>query len=168
VTSSFGERERPTLAVRLLPWVLMWLLAVALVSFLVVNQDEAAHFAFNARRASGTVIAREPNNHAIVRAAYEVDGTRYEVADSRIGSPNPDWDTVRVGDSVVVYYDPAIPARAVLYEPRAHSMGGAGFAVLAALILATALVGVLLLSLPLWQRLFRNKRSHSTAGSSKS
>jgi len=49
-----------------------------------------------------------------VRAAYAVDGTRYEVADSRIGSPNPDWDTVRVGDSVTVYYDPAIPARAVL------------------------------------------------------
>ena len=46
-----------------------------------------------------------------MRAAYAVDGTRSEVADSRIGSPNPDWDTVRVGDSVTVYYDPAIPVR---------------------------------------------------------
>ena len=62
-----------------------------------------------------------------MRAAYAVDGTRYEVADSRIGSPNPDWDTVRVGDSVTVYYDPAIPARAVLYEPQARSMDGARF-----------------------------------------
>jgi hypothetical protein len=167
VTSSFGDSKRPTLVVRLLPWVLIWLLVVALVAFLVVNQDEAARFASNARTAPGTVIAREPNNHAIVRAAYAVDGTRYEVADSRIGSPNPDWDTVRVGDSVTVYYDPATPARAVLYEPQARSMDGAGFAILTALILATAFVGALLLSLPLWQRLLRNKRSQSTAGSSK-
>jgi hypothetical protein len=158
VTWSFGERKRPTLAVRLLPWVLVWLLVVALVAFLVVNQNIAASFASSARAAQGTVLAKEPNNHATVHASYEVDGVRYEVADSRIGSPNPDWDTVRVGDSVVVYYDPASPARAILYEPQARAPGEIAFVILAALILGTV-IGAVLLSLPLWRHLLRDVKS---------
>jgi hypothetical protein len=165
MTAFYGDREPPPLMGRFLPAILVWLLMVAVVGFLVVNQNLAATFASNARTARGTVIAREPNNHAIVRAAYEVDGAKYEVADSHIGPPNPDWDTVRVGDSVTVYYDPAAPARAVLYEPQARP-SETGPVVLAALILATAFVGVLLLSLPLWKRLLRRRWSQPRTGSS--
>jgi len=159
MTRSFGDRERSALSIRFLPWILVWVLAVAFVAFLVVNQNVAASFASNARTAPGTVIAREPNNHAIVRAAYEVGGAKYEVADSRIGPPNPDWDTVRVGDQVTVYYDPATPARAVLYEPEARAPGEMDFAILAALILGPAFIGALLLSLPFWRHLMRHGES---------
>ena len=137
-----------------LPWVLLWLLLVVVVGFLVVNQNTVASFARNARTARGAVTAREPNNHAIVRATYEVNGLTFEVADSFIGPPNPDFDVVRVGDSVIVYYDPAAPARAVLSEPSARVIDGTG-PIFVAAILSTGAVGVLALSAPLWRRLIR-------------
>ena len=156
VTWSFGDRGLPGPVLRFLPWILVWLLIVAVVTFLVVNQSVAASFASNARAAQGTVIAREPNNHAIVRVSYEVDGSQYVVADSFIGPPNPDFDAVRVSDSVTVYYDPADPGRAVLREPRARASNEIGFAILAALILPTLFVGAVLLSLPFWRGLLRH------------
>jgi hypothetical protein len=116
MTRSFGDHDRSGRLPRFLPWILVWLLIVLLVTALVVREDAAARFGSRARATPGTVIAREPNNHAIVRARYEVDGTTYEVADSFIGPPNPDFDTVRVGDTVAVYFDPEAPSRAVLAE----------------------------------------------------
>ncbi len=135
----------------------MWLLMVALVTFLVVNQSVAAGFASNARTAQGTVIAKEPNNHAIVRATYEIGGTKYEVADSFIGPPNPDFEAVRVGSTVTVYYDPADPRRAVLSESRARASSETGFVLLAALILPAPFIGALLVSRPLWKGVLRRR-----------
>jgi hypothetical protein len=131
---------------------------VAFVAFLVVNQNVASTFARSARTAPGTVIAVEPKNHAIVRVTYEVGGTKYEVADSFIGPPNPDFNVVRVGDGVTVYYDPAAPGGAVLREPLARASDETGFAVLAALLLSTGFVGALALSVPLWRGLLKRRR----------
>jgi len=142
----------------------VWLLAVAFVGFLVANQNVATSFARTARTAQGIVTAREPNNHAIVRASYEANGTKYEVADSFIGPPNPDFDVVRVGDTVTVYYDPATPSRAVLSEPVARASAETGFTILAALFLATGFVGALVLSAPFWRALLRRRRERRSSG----
>jgi hypothetical protein len=136
---------------RFLPWILVWLLLVLVAAFLVVRQEQIASFASRARTAPGIVIAREPSNHATVRAVYEVDGARYEIADSVIGTPNPDFDVVRVGDAVSVYYDPAAPGRAVLVEPQARGSSEIGFAILAALVLSALVLGALVAFLRLWQ-----------------
>src|SRR5438132_6646189 len=71
------------------PWVLLWLALVAIVAGLIASTNIAGGFADRARNTSATVSAKEPTNHAIVRATYEVDGRTYEVADSFIGPPNP-------------------------------------------------------------------------------
>jgi hypothetical protein len=121
------------------------------VAALLVRQEQVVSFAGHARVATGTVIAREPGNHAIVRAAYEVDGARYEVADSVIGPPNPDFDAMRPGDTVAVYYDPAAPSRAVLFEPQARGGNEIGFAILVALVLPALVVGALIAAPRLWK-----------------
>jgi hypothetical protein len=131
--------------------MLLWLLCVGVVAFLVVRQQTVATFAASARTAQGTVMAREPSNHAIVRAAYVVDGAEYEVADSFIGPPNHDFDTVRVGDAVTVYYDPTDPRRAVLSRPEARLADAIRFATVAALILGTLFVGGLVLTIASWR-----------------
>ncbi len=130
----------------------MWLLPAAFVAFVVANQYGVAEFAKQARTAPGTVTAREPNNHAIVRAIYEVDGQTYEIADSFIGPPNRDFDSVRSGDTVTVYYDPARPSKGVLAAPEARTPD-LGFAVLAAFALSTVLTAVLVASRPVWRLL---------------
>jgi len=121
------------------------------VAALVVRQEQLVSFAGHAQAATGTVIAREPGNHAIVRAVYEVDGARYEVADSVIGPPNPDFDAVRSGDTVTVFYDPAAPSRAVLFEPQARGASEIGFAILTALVLPAVVVGALIGATRLWK-----------------
>ena len=130
----------------------MWLLPAAFVAFVVANQYGVAEFAKQARTAPGTVTAREPNNHAIVRAIYEVDGQTYEIADSFIGPPNRDFDSVRSGDTVTVYYDPARPSKGVLAAPEARTPD-LGFAVLAAFALSTVLTAALVASRPVWRLL---------------
>ena len=128
------------------------MLPAALVAFVVANQYVVAEFARQSRTAHGTVTAREPNNHAVVRASYMVDGETYEIADSFIGPPNPDFTSVRTGDSVTVYYDPARPSEGVLAAPQARTPD-LGFAVLAALVLSTLLSAGLVASRPLWRLL---------------
>ena len=130
----------------------MWLLPAAVVAFLVATQYGVAEFARQARTERGTVTAREPNNHAIVRAVYEVDGQTYEIADSFIGPPNPDFESVRIGDTVTVCYDPTRPSNGVLAAPQARTPD-LGFAVLAALALSTLLTAALIASRPLWRLL---------------
>ena len=130
----------------------MWLLPAALVAFVVVNQYLEAEFARQARTAPGTVTAKEPNNHAIVKATYVVSGETYEIADSFIGPPNPDFASVRAGDTVTVYYDPMRPSKGVLAAPEAQTPD-LGFALLAALALSTLLTAALIVSRPLWRLL---------------
>jgi len=151
IARPFGP-SRAGVARRILPWVLVWLLPAGLVAFVVANQYGVAEFARQARTSTGTVIAREPNNHAIVRAIYEVDGQTYEIADSFIGPPNPDFESVRTGDRVTVYYDPARPSKGVLAAPDARTPD-LGFALLAALALSTLLTVALVASRPLWRLL---------------
>ena len=149
--ADFGDRNWSPRLVRFLPWILVWLLVVLVVAALVVRQDQLVSFARDARTATGIVTAREPENHAIVRAVYEIDGARYEIADSMIGPPNPDFDTLRPGDKVMVYYDPAAPSRAVLFEPQARRASAIGFAILAALVLPALVLGALIGALRLWK-----------------
>jgi hypothetical protein len=156
--SRFGDPERPQALVRFLPWILIWLMLVLIVAALVLRQEQVAGFASRARTAPATIIAREPSNHATVRAVYEVDGTKYEIADSFIGPPNPDFDAVRVGDTVSVYYDPAAPSRGVLSEPRARASTEVGFAILVALVSTTLFVGALFATFTLWTAVLARRR----------
>lgn len=161
MTQAYDNQERfpsPRFP-RFLPWMLLWLLCVGAVAFLVMRQEATAAFAGSARTVRGTVVAREPTNHATVRATYVVDGAQYEVADSFIGPPNPDFDTVRVGDAVTVYYDPAAPSRAVLSRPDSRLSDAIGFAWLAALILGTAFVAGLVLMLFSWRSARRRREA---------
>jgi hypothetical protein len=161
--ADFGEGDRSARLPAFLPWILVWLLLVLVVAFLVVRQEQVAGFASRARTAPATVIAREPNNHATVRAVYEVDGTMYEVADSFIGPPNPNFDVVKVGDAVTVFYDPATPSRGVLSEPQVGGSSEVGVAILAALVLPALFVGALVATLRLW-KVYRSRDAHPRVG----
>src|SRR5207237_10581188 len=78
------------------PWVLLWLALVAIVAGLIASTNIAGGFADRAGSTAATVSAKEPTNHAIVRATYEVNGRTYAVADACIGPPNPPFDDVRL------------------------------------------------------------------------
>ncbi len=65
----------------------------------------------------GRVVAKEEENHGIIRYSYNVGGTEHTGAGfSRNG--NPDFDDIQIGDRVIVYYDPANPERSMMGYPR--------------------------------------------------
>jgi hypothetical protein len=139
------------------PWFLLlgWFAMAAFIVMLMTPANNASGFSANARTTAGTVIAKEPTNHATVRASYEVSGATFTVADSFIGSPNPTFDAVRVGDTVTVFYDPAAPATAVLSKPRARSVNEIGFTILLAVLAPSIFIGALWLTFRSRPRLAR-------------
>ncbi len=148
------QLERWHLAQPLL-WTLIWLAVAAFIGSGVARGAVALSFVGRAQSTSGVVVAYEAQNHGAMRVAYEVRGARYEVADSLVGPPNPVKDDLRPGDSVVVFYDPAAPARAVLSDPNRRAYTEAVLLIIGAVIMPSFLVGGLLASLAMRRRVRR-------------
>jgi hypothetical protein len=79
----------------------------------------------------GKVTAKEPENHQIIRYSYNVGQQTYSGV-GHGGRGNPSFGELKIGDSVVVFYDPANPSVSVMGNPQAHQqveMGGIIFLV---------------------------------------
>jgi hypothetical protein len=79
----------------------------------------------------GKVTAKEPENHQIIRYAYVVGQQTYSGV-GHGGRGNPSFGELNVGDSVIVFYDPANPSNSVMGNPQARQqveMGGIIFLV---------------------------------------
>jgi Protein of unknown function (DUF3592) len=68
---------------------------------------------------SGTVTAKEPQNHAAIVYSYVVKQKTYNSI-GMAGHGNPTFNDLRIGDSVKVYYDPADPGVSCLGYPSEH------------------------------------------------
>jgi len=66
--------------------------------------------------AKGTVITKEPENHNSVRYSYEVGQQTYSGI-GHGGSGNPSFESLKIGDPLLVYYDPARPSFSCLGYP---------------------------------------------------
>jgi Protein of unknown function (DUF3592) len=80
----------------------------------------------------GQVIAKEPDNHRIVRYSFRVGQQSFEGV-GHGGRGNPSFQQLHVGDQVVVFYDAANPNRSVMGNPSSHQnveLGGIVFLVL--------------------------------------
>jgi len=80
-------------------------------------QTELRHFVEDGKPIWGKVIAKDPENHATIRYTYVVDGTSYS-GQGGSGRGNPRFDDIKVGDNVVVYYDPTDPAKSFMGYPQ--------------------------------------------------
>lgn len=67
----------------------------------------------------GTVTAREPENHQIIRYSYSVGQQTYS-GTGHGGRGNPSFGELSIGDRVVVFYDPANPSLSCMGYPQAH------------------------------------------------
>jgi hypothetical protein len=105
-------------------------------------------------RTSGSVIAKEPKNHASVRYDYSVDGSRYE-GTLPTGGHIPALDTFKIGQGVAVTYCPEKPWVSVASDPEELYQAYCGlliavpllFGLIAALGVAVNLKGVTLVQL---------------------
>ena len=115
--------------------VAVWLtlaVSLCLVGISLLNVGRDYRFARGGKWTQGKVTAKEPENHAIVRYSYVVNGTAYAGV-GHGGRGNPRFDELNAGDSINVVYEPAAPEKSMMGDPAAQ--------------VRTSLTGVLFLAL---------------------
>jgi hypothetical protein len=65
----------------------------------------------------GKVIAKEPENHRLIRYSY-VAGAETYFALGTGGDGNPEFEQLNTGDRVKVFYDPGNPKESILGNPQ--------------------------------------------------
>ncbi len=113
-------------------------LAIGLVFF---NPFPDYRLAKSSVRTEGRVTALEPANHEIVRYAYRV-GAEYN-GSGHGGSGNPVFRNLRVGESVIVFYDPAHPEVSSLGYPEGPLSGNLWGVISTTLFLPICIIFVL-------------------------
>lgn len=124
--------------------LLAWLAVALLMASAISGAFRAPFFAREAETVSGTLIGFESGSQA-PRVAYTVNGVRYEVVDSLMGAPNPDKEHATVGDSIVVFYDAAMPARAVLSDQKRRASSETIYLIVVPIVQSTFFIAGLLL-----------------------
>ena len=90
--------------------------------------------------ASGRVVKLLPKIHETVRYEYRVGG---EVIEGQMQSwlPNQPLEKLRVGDPLVIYYDPQHPAESVLGDPKPMLQNETVSVAAASILMPTFMVG---------------------------
>lgn len=98
----------------------MWLLltiGALIFGILVLRWPTYYSLAVEGIATRGRVTAKEPENHRFVRYSYVVGGIGHDGLGSA-GFGNPEFDQIRIGDNVTVYYDPQSPQTSFLGDPK--------------------------------------------------
>jgi hypothetical protein len=96
-----------------------WLLLAILIAICMGNVNWPAYRRLAARGVSGraTVVELLPQAHDLVRYQYAVDGQTFQ-GQMQSWQPNPPFEQLRIGQSLVVFYDPRHPDASVLGDPK--------------------------------------------------
>jgi hypothetical protein len=87
------------------------------------NYERLAHAGI---QTSGTVTAKEPNNHQSIRYEYSVGSTRYTGISAAGFGGLPPFDQIRVGDQIPVSFLPQRPTISLPGDPRDVYMSWSG------------------------------------------
>lgn len=69
---------------------------------------------------TGLVTGKEPENHRFIRYSFRVNGEVHSGFGSA-GGDNPEFENLKIGDQVKVFYDPSNPNRSFLGNPKTQA-----------------------------------------------
>jgi len=122
-------------------WLVL-LAGTAIVGVLLFNPFPASRLDKAGIRAEGHVTAIEPTNHQIVRYSYIVGGKEY-MGVGHGGHGNPRFEDIRVGQSVLVFYDPENPQLSSMGSPNAQVFGNLWVVVIMSLTIPVSIIASL-------------------------
>jgi hypothetical protein len=91
--------------------VLIWLASTiifAAIGFRVLDWQKWHDLARHGIETSGQVVGKEPKNHEFIRYSYDVGQQAYSGLGSA-GRGNPEFEQLKIGDVIKVFYDPGNP-----------------------------------------------------------
>jgi hypothetical protein len=100
-------------------WTALWFIIAGLIAFFIggLNVPHLEHLTTRGVQTQATVTELTPKEHLTLRYEYQVDGKKFEQQGAP-WRPNPPLDEIKVGDSLVIYYDPVYPSVSVLGDPK--------------------------------------------------
>jgi len=122
-------------------YALIWLALAAAIAIGLggLNLSPYRRLATHGVRSEGRIIELLPEFHSTARYGYLVAGKSFE-GRKQSWEPNPPLEEMRVGQTVIVYYDPEFPERSVLGDPKSILQNETMSIILAALIGPTFIV----------------------------
>ena len=127
-------RQNPYLVY--LALLIPWLLGAI---FFVSSAQEDSEIASRQQRANGVIVAHQPSNHNRYLFRFQVGGQDY------IGSETPLAREPKIGDRVIVYYDPLNPTRNGMTDFSVRSLRERGPAIAIIFLSALFALGVVVL-----------------------
>jgi hypothetical protein len=99
--------------------IIWWLVLACLIAGGIGNPNihEFWRLAKHGIRCAGVVTEMTLANHNTVRYQYTVGNSIFS-GQTQSDAPNPPAERLRVGDSLVVFYDPAKPSSSTLSDPH--------------------------------------------------
>jgi len=99
-------------------WAVLWLLLAVLFSVGVgsLNLPLLHRLVENGIRQEAIATKLTPEFHNTVRYEYQVKGTKFE-GQTQSWRPNPPLSEIKVGQPLIIYYDPKNPSLSVLGDP---------------------------------------------------
>jgi hypothetical protein len=100
-------------------WAILWLILAAAFALGIgtLNVPLFNHLIRNGVREQATAVKLTPEFHNTVRYEYQVGAIKFE-GQSQSWLPNPPVEKIKVGEPLVIYYDPLNPSRSVLGDPK--------------------------------------------------
>jgi hypothetical protein len=95
-------------------WAMLWLILAVVFALGIgsLNVPLFNRLITNGVREQATAVKLTPEFHNTVCYEYQVGGMKFE-GQSQSWLPNPPLEQIKVGESLVIYYDPLNPSRSV-------------------------------------------------------
>jgi len=137
-------------------YVLTWvsLVVAVAIGFGSLNWWSYRRLADRGALTQATIIELMPKVHNTLRYEYHVAGRAFQ-GQMQSWPPNPTWDKLGIGQSVIIFYDPEHPETSVFGDPKPMLRNESISVALAAILFPTFLMAV-------WAwRTSRNHAEHS-------
>jgi len=125
-------------------YLTIWLVSAIAIAILLTSQNVPTfrRLATRGVEARGIVLELHPEIHATLTYKYQVGGSTFR-GQTQPWPPNPPLQQIKVGQEVVIYYDPEHPEVSALGDPHLMLNNEISSVVLGAIGLPTFLVIVL-------------------------
>jgi len=129
----------------------VWVVLVAVfgtAGYLLVRPSTSSSLRDNGIVTQGRVIAKEPDNHRIIRYSYTVNGQTY-TGIGHGGGGNPKFDDLEVGHSVRLVYNSKNPSESFMgfpeHDVQVNKAGAIFLGIVPPTFLSLILLGILVL-----------------------
>jgi len=105
---------------KLLVSIIVWAVSFMTIATLIGGLNIPRFWAINQHpgKEIGIVVGKYPHDHQSLKYTYVVNKVEYSSSTSIIGNENPEYNSIEIGKTIIVYFDTMNPSNSILREPK--------------------------------------------------